>query len=73
VGRVEEAQLLEVRHHVADGRRGELVLQAPRDRARAHRLAGGDVGVDDLAEDLARAGVEFDDHRTRKVRARGWR
>jgi hypothetical protein len=73
VGRVEEAQLLQVRHHVADGRRGELVLQAPRDRARAHRLAGGDVGVDDLAEDLARAGVEFDDHRTRKVRAKGLR
>ena len=40
----------------------ELLVQPARDRARADRLAGGDIGVDDLAEDLPRSGVELDDH-----------
>ena len=40
----------------------DLLVQPPRDRPRPHRLAGGDVGVDDLPEDFLGSGVELDDH-----------
>jgi hypothetical protein len=36
----------------ADGRRREVLAGQARDRARADRLTGLDIGIDDLTEDL---------------------
>ena len=59
VRRIEQPGLLQVGHDVADGRRRQLQARSPRDRARADRLAGLDIGIDDVAEDLARAIAEL--------------
>src|SRR5262249_51691749 len=59
VRRIDEAELLEVGHHVAHrGGRQRRGDQAG-DIARADRLAGGEVALDDLAEDVARALTEL--------------
>ena len=58
VRRVDEAELLEVGHDVADRGWRKGARQQPRDVARADRLAGLEVLVDDALEDFARAPVE---------------
>ena len=55
---VDETELLEVLHHVAHRGRRQRHRQHARQVPGADGLAGGEIGVDDVAEDLARAGVE---------------
>ena len=50
--------VLEVRHDVADGGGRKRARQDAAHIARADRLAGVEIGLDDAAEDLARAIVE---------------
>ena len=59
---LEQARLFEIAHHVAHRGRRQVDAVAPRDRARADRLAGGEVLVNDGAEDLARAVVQIRHH-----------
>src|ERR1700757_3697694 len=47
VGRGDEAELLEIRHHVAHRGRGELQARLARQGPRADRLAVTDVGLDE--------------------------
>ena len=56
----DEAHLLEVGHHVADRRRRQLEARLPRQRARADRLAVGDVALDQRLEQVLRARVQHD-------------
>jgi len=58
VRRVDEAQLLEVLHHVADRGGRQRDRQQARQVSRADRLAAGEIGIDDAAEDFARPRVE---------------
>ena len=58
VRRVDEAELLEILHHVAHRGGRQRDRQHAREVARADRLAAGEIGVDDAAEDLARPRVE---------------
>ena len=60
VRRGEEAERLQVRHHVADRGRRELHRQHLRQVARADRHAGLQIGVDDVPEHRAGALVEVD-------------
>jgi hypothetical protein len=46
MGRGDEAELLEIRHHVADRSRGKLQARFARQGTRADRLAVADVGLD---------------------------
>ena len=58
VRRVNQAKLFEILHHIAHGGGRQRHRQQARDMARADRLAAGEIGIDDLTEDLARALVE---------------
>ena len=59
MGRVDEAELLQILHDVAHRGGRERHRQDPRNMARADRLARGEKAVDDLPENLARALVEL--------------
>ena len=59
MGREQEAQLLEVRHHVADRGRRERPAELARERTRADRFARLHPGIHDQPEDLARARIEI--------------
>ena len=59
VRRIDQAELLEVRHDVAHRSGRQRRGDQPRQIARAERLAGGQIALDDLAENLARALVEL--------------
>ena len=59
--REDQAGGLEVRHDVADRRGRQRHRQDAGEIARADRLAGRQVAVDDLAEDLARTVVQLRD------------
>src|ERR1700674_939523 len=50
---VEQAAVLEVRHHIADRRRAEHLLKPLGNRARRHWLARLDVHAHDIRENLA--------------------
>jgi len=63
VRREQQPGLLQVRHDVADGGRRQVDVEPLRQRARADRLAGLEIGVDDVAQNLARAFVQFGNHR----------
>src|SRR6185436_11075674 len=54
----DETHFLEVRHYVADARGREVETRHPRQRARAHRLAVGDVALDQRLEQRLRAFVK---------------
>jgi len=56
---IDEAERLEVRHDVAHRGRRQRHGQRTAQIARADRLAGGEIGLDDALEDLARALVEL--------------
>ena len=58
VGGVDEAQLLQVLHDIADRGGGEGHGQQARELARPHRLARGEVGIDDAFENLARTIIQ---------------
>ncbi len=62
VRRVNEPKLFQVLHHVANRRRRQRHRQHARQMAGADGFAGGQIGVDDIAENLARAGVERRQH-----------
>ena len=55
---VDEPELLEILHHIANRGRRKRDRQQARQMPRADRLAVGEIGVDDAAEDLARTHVE---------------
>ena len=59
VRRVDQSQLLKIRHHVAHRGRRQRHRDKARDVARAYRLAGGQIALDDLAEDIPRPLVEL--------------
>src|SRR5690606_36577806 len=55
VRRRDEAEILEIRHDVADRRRAQLEPEVARERARANRLPIADVMLDEKLEQLLRA------------------
>ena len=55
---VDQPEFLEILHDVADRGRRQRNRQQAREHARADRLAAGEIGIDDAAEDFARARVE---------------
>ncbi len=59
VRRIDEAERLEVRHHVADRCRRQVDRQEARQVAGADRLAGGEIGFDDLPKNLPRPEIEI--------------
>ena len=59
VRRIDQAELLQVLHDVAHRSRRQRHRDDPRQVARADRLAGREIALDDLAKDLARALVEL--------------
>src|SRR6478609_8932949 len=58
VGREDEPELFQVRHHVADGGRRQRYRQQARQISRTDGLAGRQITLDDLTENLARTLVE---------------
>ncbi len=56
--RIDQPDLFEILHHIADRGRRQRRRQKPRDVARSDRLAMGKVGIDDQPEYFARALVE---------------
>src|SRR6185437_11755389 len=56
--REDQAKLLQVRHHVAHRGWRQRDRQQPRQITRAERLAGGQIALDNLAENFTRALVE---------------
>src|SRR3954465_5062334 len=58
VRRPNEPELLEVRHYVAHRGRRQRYRQDAREVARADRLAGRQIALDDRTENLARALIE---------------
>ena len=56
---VDQPQMLQIRHDVADRGRRQGHRQMPRQIARAHGIAGRQIALDDLPEDGARALVEL--------------
>ena len=58
MGAAQQAQILQILHHVADGRRRDLLAHHPGQAARAHGLAGVQIAFDHAAEHLARAVVQ---------------
>ena len=63
MGRVQQADVFQVRHHVAHRGRRQRGREPPRNRARADGFAGLDVFVDDNAENFPRSLVKFLDHK----------
>ena len=61
VRRVEQAEILQVGHDVADGGGRQRLGELAGERPRADRLAGLDIALDHLAQDLARALVQLGD------------
>src|SRR6266850_1327978 len=60
----DESHVLQVRHHVADRRRRQVEPGVLRQRARADRLALGDISLDQGLEQDLRALVEHENHCT---------
>ncbi len=56
---MEVAEVLEIRHHVPEGRGRELEGARLRERTGTDRLAARDVDPDDLVEDVPETQVEF--------------
>ena len=61
VGRIEQPQILQVGHHVADGGRRQRNAHAPGQGPRADRLPGFHVALDDRPEHVAGTGVQLFD------------
>jgi hypothetical protein len=59
MGRIDQPQLLQVLHHIADGGGGQRYREHPREMARSDRLSGREVGFDDAPEYFARTRVEM--------------
>ena len=60
VGRVDQPRQLQIGHDIAHRRRRQRHRQQAGDVARADRLPGGEIAIDDLAEDFPRALVGLD-------------
>jgi hypothetical protein len=63
----DEAHLLQVRHHIADGRRRQLQPGMARQRARADRLPVADVALDQRLEEVLRPRIQHDPILPRQV------
>ncbi len=70
VRREDQTRLFQIHHDIAHRGRGKTVGQDARDGARAHRLAGLQIGVDQPPEDVARTLVEAGDTRKLFVKER---
>jgi len=57
--RVDQARLLEIRHHVADRGRRQVHRQGAAECPRTDGITGLDIALDDLPENLARPEIEF--------------
>src|SRR5688572_13419024 len=64
VGTGHEPHLLEIRHDVADGGRGELQLRHARERARSDGLPFGDVALDQYLQQVLSAIVQHGTYST---------
>src|SRR5262249_912904 len=67
VRRINETELLQVRHHVAHGGGRERRRDQAGDITRAYRFAGSKVAFDNLPEDIARALVELSEAHLRRA------
>ena len=67
--RVDQAELLEIGHHVAHRGRRQRHRDQARDVARADRLAGREITLDDLTKNVARALVELGEPGIRRDQA----
>lgn len=56
--REDQAGMLQIRHHVPDRGRRQRHREDPSEIPGAHRLAGREIALDDLPEDLAGALIE---------------
>ena len=56
----DEAHLLEIRHDVANRRGRKLEARVLRQRTRAHRLAVGDVALDERLQQMLGAGIQHE-------------
>ena len=70
--RIDQAELFEIRHDVAHRSRRQRHRQDARQIARADRLAGREIALDDQAEDLARALVELGQARWFAPSGKSW-
>ena len=59
VRRMQQAQILQVRHHIADSGRRQLSFQPARQRAGANRLSGLHIGIDDQPQYFARPLIQI--------------
>ena len=59
VGRIKQAHPLQIGHDIADRGGGQRQRQPLGERARAHRLARGEIGFDQMAEHLAGTAAEL--------------
>src|SRR6267378_3301266 len=59
--RVEQAEILQVGHDVADGGGRQRLGELAGERPRANRLAGLDIAFDDVAQDLAGTLIQLGD------------
>jgi hypothetical protein len=62
--RLDQAEPFKIGHHIANGRRRQRRRQKARNIARADRLSGRQIGVDNLPENLARALIELGQAKT---------
>ena len=67
--RIDQAELLEIRHHVADRGRRQRHRDQARNVARADRFAGREIAFDDLTKNVARALVELGEPGMRRDQA----
>ena len=67
--RVDQAELLEIRHHVAHRGRRQRHRDQARDVARADRLAGGEITLDDLTKYVPRTLIELGEPGMRRDQA----
>ena len=56
---IDQTELFQIRHHVADRGRRQRNRDQARNVARTNRFAGGQIALDDLPEDLARPLIEL--------------
>src|SRR3954464_7672407 len=67
--RVDQAELLEVRHHVTDRGRRQRHRDQTRNVARADGFAGREITLDDLTKNVPRALVELSEPGIRRDQA----
>jgi len=67
MGAIEQAKAGQIRHRIANSGRRERPSTRERQRARANRNARFQIALDDIAKNIARAGIQI---RKRHMRSR---